>query len=301
MTNQASLPLTTDYFNEWTKRRALASLSSNVGSPHIPFQNWRRFKEAFTPELVARAVLQHPAKVERILDPFSGSGTTALACQFLGITPIAIEVNPYLADLTEAKLATYNAAQVARAVGEVTSTAHVTLEELTTFYQGLPSTFIEPGEKGRWIFSRQTAGEILQLVAGIERITDADIRRLLRVLLGAVLIDVSNITVSGKGRRYRRGWEQRDVTGEASFKLVRAVGQAVHDITRYSDKKLTLYNVLRGDARTLIHDAPRIDLAIYSPPYPNSFDYTDVYNVELWMLRYFKSGVDTHRLRQATL
>jgi len=42
-------------------------------------------------------------------------------------------------------------------------------------------------------------------------------------------------------------------------------------------------------------------MAIFSPPYPNSFDYTDVYNVELWMLGYLNSKGDNRQLRQATL
>jgi len=42
--------------------------------------------------------------VNRVLDPFGGSGTTALTCGFLGIDSISLEVNPFLADLIAAKL-----------------------------------------------------------------------------------------------------------------------------------------------------------------------------------------------------
>ena len=44
-----------------------------------------------------------------------------------------------------------------------------------------------------------------------------------------------------------------------------------------------------------------IDLAVFSPPYPNSFDYTDVYNIELWALGYLKSSKDNRDLREKTL
>lgn len=40
---------------------------------------------------------------------------------------------------------------------------------------------------------------------------------------------------------------------------------------------------------------------MFSPPYPNSFDYTDVYNVELWTLGYLSSRTDNTTLRTATL
>ena len=94
--------------DEWTMGRTPVTLSTNAGAKPLAFQNWRHFKEAFAPELVARAVNETSVALGRrpktCIDPFAGSGTTPLACQFLGITPTAIEVNPYLADLIEAKL-----------------------------------------------------------------------------------------------------------------------------------------------------------------------------------------------------
>ncbi len=92
-------------FHDWTGNRDLLSIGTNVGSKPLPFQRWRNFKEAFAPELVAQAVGEMGGHVEHVLDPFAGSGTTGLAAQFLGVRPTLIEVNPYLADLIEAKLA----------------------------------------------------------------------------------------------------------------------------------------------------------------------------------------------------
>jgi DNA modification methylase len=86
----------------------------------MPFQGWRRFKEAFAPELVRRAI-EETGDVEHLVDPFGGSGTAALAAQFLGVQPSSIEVNPFLADLIEAKIAPYDLKAVVRAYAEVVS------------------------------------------------------------------------------------------------------------------------------------------------------------------------------------
>jgi hypothetical protein len=40
---------------------------------------------------------------------------------------------------------------------------------------------------------------------------------------------------------------------------------------------------------------------IFSPPYPNSFDYTDVYNVELWALGYLGNSDENRSLRLSTI
>jgi hypothetical protein len=44
-----------------------------------------------------------------------------------------------------------------------------------------------------------------------------------------------------------------------------------------------------------------VDIVIFSPPYPNSFDYTDIYNLELWMLGYLSCRNDNTALRKATV
>jgi len=59
--------------------------------------------------------------------------------------------------------------------------------------------------------------------------------------------------------------------------------------------------VFRGDSRVVPQNFPAVELSVFSPPYPNSFDYTDVYNVELWMLGYFRHSDDNRSLRQSTL
>ena len=66
---------------------------------------------------------------------------------------------------------------------------------------------------------------------------------------------------------------------------------AIGEIHRYSNRIEQSYELVRGDCRNVFGQGTW-DLAIFSPPYPNSFDYTDVYNVELWMLGYLRSSND---------
>ncbi|MDP1363097.1 DNA methylase N-4/N-6, partial [Klebsiella variicola] len=57
-----------------------------------------------------------------------------------------------------------------------------------------------------------------------------------------------------------------------------------------------------GDSRTALQQVDQqADLIVFSPPYPNSFDYTDIYNVELWVLGYIGSSADNLTLRNQTL
>lgn len=98
--------------------------SSNVEAQELPFQRWYRFKEAFSPRFVSDAIASLEKRPSACTDPFGGSGTTALTCQFLGVRPATIEVNPFLADLIEAKLCRYDLPTLirdyARVVGDPT-------------------------------------------------------------------------------------------------------------------------------------------------------------------------------------
>lgn len=295
-------------YTAWIAGRRAQHLSTNSGSDSIAFQDWRRFKEAFAPELVCQAVLETSdalgRNVQSCLDPFSGSGTTPLTCQFLGVLPYAIELSPFLADLTDAKLASYDIAKLVDITSGITasykSRSRGHAKEI--FGNDVPRTFFAPGVNGRYLFSKALAERLAQLRIRIQRVQDSKIRRLLRVLLASVAIEVSNATVSGKGRRYRRAWEDRQSTPadlDALFET--AIQKAVFDIRRHERRPMRVYELVRGDTRQAISTGAAVDLAVFSPPYPNSFDYTDVYNVELWIGGYLRNAAQNRALREATL
>jgi hypothetical protein len=291
-------------FSDWVGRRSISCLGTNAGAEKLPFQQWRWFKEAFAPELIARAVEESEIVVKRCIDPFGGSGTTALACQYLGIDPITIEVNPYLADLIESKLHSYDVAALQRTFSRIVSKVnHVDVGHgMRELKSNAPATFIEPGENGNFVFFRDVLRRIIAYREVIEGLRDPSVKRLFRVLLGAITIPVSNVTISGKGRRYRGGWlERRPTAIDVDRTFAKQTEMAFADIRNFGRRACSTYTVLRGDARQLLRGAPTGELAVFSPPYPNSADYTDVYNVELWTMGYIGDWNENIKLRRDTL
>jgi hypothetical protein len=275
---------------------------TNAGAVELPFQHWRRFKEAFAPELVAQAVSDSSITVRKCLDPFGGSGTTALACQFLGVEPIVIEVNPYLSDLIKAKLSVYDADMLASDFGQVVKHALKDKGNPDALFKNAPQTFLEPGLENRWLFDRRIASRLSAWLTAIDSLAAPKHRRLFRVLLGGVLVDLSNVVVSGKGRRYRRGWETKDRNPALADDLFcSAAKRAIVEIHSYAKRPCATYTAFCGDSRVVLQRAISCDLVVSSPPYPNSFDYTDVYNVELWTLGYLKRPESNRKLRTSTL
>lgn len=287
----------------WFARHALLGPSSTNQDTHdLPFQRWYRFKEAFAPRAVVEAFSKLARAPATCIDPFGGSGTTALTAQFLGVRPTTIEVNPFLADLIEAKLGSYEPDGLISSYRAVVDGAASIHADVGQIMPGAPPTFIEPGVNGRWIFSAAVAERILAHRQAIEGLLDASHARLLRVLLGSTLITLSNVVISGKGRRYRRGWDRRIVAPTTVARLFEmAFLNAIEDVVRFGRRSCTDYTLLRGDARAALAEAEPADFSLFSPPYPNSFDYTDIYNVELWMLGYLRNSGENRALRQSTL
>lgn len=289
-------------FRDWTGDRTIATIGTNAGATALPFQEWRRFKEAFAPELIDQAATETSGYINHVADPFGGSGTTALAAQFLGVRPTTIEVNPYLADLIEAKIGPIDVDAAAVGFGRVVERVGQSEAMTVPKFRGAPATFVEPGVDGRFIFWRDVARRLVAYRDAISLERDAAVQRLFKVILASATVPASNIVVSGKGRRYRRGWQTRRPSPDVIDAWFRdGVLRALYDLRRFSDRRCRDYRLLRGDARQLVGEIDALDLAVFSPPYPNSFDYTDVYNVELWTLGYLDSPEKNTALRKQTL
>jgi len=140
------------------------------------------------------------------------------------------------------------------------------------------------------------------LLKRMELIENAEHRRFFRVILGGVLTEASNVRISGKGRRYRSNWKVSELSARAVFTLFSdKAQQAIVEAHKFSLRPQQRFEVVRGDCRETLGSKEQFDLVVFSPPYPNSFDYTDVYNVELWVLGYLNSFEANRTLRKATL
>lgn len=296
---------TVDKSSGWTSIHEAADAppaTTNQAAQSMAFQRWFHFKEAFSPSFVTTAIETLGFKPEHVIDPFGGSGTSGITCQLLGIDATTIEINPFLADVIRAKTSPIDGEALIKAAQSFRHGLARTKPDLGVL-SSLPPTFIESEEKERWIFSRDFAGRLSQYLKCIRQIGDASVQRFFRVALGAVLVDCSNVYVNGKGRRYRGRWQETQANGALlDFRFHEQFNKAFEDVYRFAARPATHIDVVHGDSRVALRSLQRpADLIVFSPPYPNSFDYTDIYNVELWTLGYLSSAIDNIKLRRSTV
>jgi hypothetical protein len=79
---------------------SLAPLVTGEEAAREPFHRWLPYRQKFSPGLVRRFLKRATGP---ILDPFGGSGTTAIAAAQAGVRAVALEAVPVLAFLTNAR------------------------------------------------------------------------------------------------------------------------------------------------------------------------------------------------------
>lgn len=95
----------TAWYPRMTFEPDLAQLVTARGGRTEPFHRWLVFKQAFSPELIRRFLIDSSRGSGPILDPFAGSGTTMVECARQGIHAIGIDPSAALGFVTQSKFA----------------------------------------------------------------------------------------------------------------------------------------------------------------------------------------------------
>lgn len=267
----------------------------------LPRHRWYEFKEGFSEGLVLEALRgrRSRGRKPRILDPFAGSGTTLVAAGRHGFPATGIEVNPFLAFASKAKC-TPNGWKQGSFLSRLARVMHDSRSEKISHLEGL-STFTERDGLDRWLFNRS-------VIRGFSAIDDAlrnagAYRAPLKLALLASLMDCCNAKRDGKCLRYKKNWQSSGLTSidlrESFEKRASLVLQDVKE-HRFIPNGL---RVIAGDSREELRKlgSQTYDLVVTSPPYLNSFDYSDVYRPEMFVGRFVGTNEELRRIRLKTI
>lgn len=264
-----------------------------------PRHRWYFVKEGFSPELVKQAMRESGCKEgDLVVDVFCGGGTTTLTAVTEGQAALGFEVNPFLAFVSRAKLIQCRRNVFRKHSDSVIDAARMGLcSKLEGF-----STFTESGTNDAWLFNL----DVLRAFEGGWKATNGlyePARDLIRLCLIGAAMEVCNAVKDGKCLRYRKGWKEKSFTsGDFIAMLERRIETVAEDLDRCPVGGE--YDIRNSDSREL--DArdfqdKRFKLCVTSPPYLNSFDYSDIYRPELFLGRYIDSTNDLMQLRLKTL
>lgn len=289
-------------FKEEYKNRGWHNFEENLSQPR---HRWYPFKEGFSNQLVTEAIRQSTRlkkKTIRVLDPFGGSGTTPLAAALNGHDSITFEVNPFCAFTAKVKClpGKWNEKSFRNIVKKVLTKSRL---RDTPSPLEIVSTFTDGDDRSKWLFNRPVLRAFQSMWDVIEESADGYAAPLKLAAIRSAM-NCCNAKKDGKCLRYYEDWKETNYKQQDFyFNFSSFVNRMLRDIDIAPIRRDRKVEILRGDARLKlceVEDAS-CDLFVTSPPYLNSFDYSDIYRPELFLGQFVKSNEELRTIRLETV
>lgn len=273
-------------------------VSNAVDTIDLARHRWYYYKEGFSPNLVENAIDEYGLNGGSvILDPFNGSGTVTLTAAKRNIKSQGVEINPFTSFLAKTKV-----------LNEKQKTFDSLFDQtIEACYQGSfsklegYSTFTESKTNtNKWLFNKDV---LRAFNGGMDLVSNnkTNAAKLIKLALISSVMENCNATKDGKCLRYRNEWELNPFSKETFISAFKKKAEIIREdlLERLSKKpQISTFDTRLSKRHSTIEN---FDLCITSPPYLNTFDYTDIYRPELFLGRFIKSSEELYKLRLKTV
>ncbi len=308
---------------------------SNIGRlDDVSLHSWYRFVYAYSDKVITGLVDEFEiTQDDLILDPFNGTGTTALASKKLGIDAIGSDTSPasilsaraktnWGVDLDEFRKRRTELLDTLEPIfRQISSEDNKTLSDFTDEEDEEISLekydFSEPKKIPKGWLSEKPLKKMKVLRYHVEEMPDDEVTDLFKLAMIAILPeDVGNVRFGPEATRDRKQEGDKDVLMFLEQKL-RQMEDDLEKVQRtMDDDDITLGDVeiIRGDARkigdTLKEESEllnsekhegEIDYLITSPPYPAEHDYTRNQRLELIWLGAADNNKELQKIKKANI
>ena len=253
--------------------------STFIDNMSLPIHRWFKYTAGFSGQWVEKVITEYANHVGRdditVLDPFSGSGTTLLSCDKLGVRSYGLESHPFVSRIASCKL----------------------------LWEADIIKFRDFANTIRDLAERDTSN-IDEYPSLIYKCYDSDNLKQIDAIKKALLSKKNNTS------SYKLCWMAfvsilrcSSHAGTASWqyilpnknkkKVTSAIVAFEHQVEQMIDDMETYQAYgIHSQSTLLEHDARKpipleensIDLVITSPPYANNYDYADATRLELSIL-----------------
>lgn len=284
------------------KQRARLTHKANVRHRR---HGWLRLTPAYSLHLVEE-LLADANERDLVLDPFSGTGTTAVASATMGVPAHSVDINPFLVWLGNLKCRSFSPGQVADFRSEAGRIAGSTLRRSSRTPLWTPD--LHRIEKW-WDTSTLTILSVIfsQIAQSHDQAPDG-LADLLKIAFCRTAIEASNASFGHQSMSFRKGPPVRregspvrragpvdndSPKGVREF-LVGKFREAVELVAlgMMEDDPVAHARVFPGDSRDLAKALPSkgYTRVITSPPYPNRMSYVRELRPYMYWLGYLTSG-----------
>ncbi|MDE2951996.1 MAG: DNA adenine methylase [Chloroflexota bacterium] len=269
------------------KQRAELTFKENIKKGR---HGWVRLTPAYSVKLVYD-ILESNGNARHVLDPFSGTGTTGLACAELGINATLVDINPFLIWLAGVKTAQYSYADLI----QTTRYANVIVAAVKTEKRS-STAWTPPIHKiHRWWSTERLLilAEIYQRLREIE--TTNPVRNLLLIAFCRLLIEWSNAAFNHQSMSFKQS--EQTLFDETAM-MTSAYVENVSKVVRAASKQIAgEVRIIESDSRSLaVPTSTLYDCVITSPPYSNRMSYIRELRPYMYWLGYLREAREAGEL-----
>jgi site-specific DNA-methyltransferase (adenine-specific) len=240
---------------------------------NVPFHQWFRYREGFSGNLIKELISDSGAtKKEVIIDPFSGSGTTPVVAVLNGYTGLGIDINPMSVFIANVKMQQYTQSELQLCKITVRDLPEVSISNLNKY------------DVVRKYFKPRNFEVLCGLKDYIDGVDDIRSRSILMTAFLCIIEDCSNRRRDGNGLKTvsTKVSDVRDVFIKKALEILSDLETTSCNLIGkgecIADSATNLYQIYKqynGSGNL------KVGTIIFSPPYPNSFDYFESYKLEL--------------------
>jgi hypothetical protein len=247
---------------------------------------WLRLTPAYSVHLVSDLISEHSLQDGRMLDPFCGTGTTALVCAERGIRADTTDINPFLIWLARTKCASY---------------ATTDLEHFRELSSVIVNTALE-GRAEAWVpaiheIEKWWDAETLRLLGlsmtQIRQLSQNDrVTDLLKIVFCRIMIETAHVSFGHQSMSFKAPPEPFLFQDRASD-FASHWRRATEDVLNAARSPIRAkVEVSLADARCLDSKLRpgHYDCVITSPPYPNRMSYIRELRPYMYWLGFLTSG-----------
>lgn len=285
--------------------RTAALQATFRGGKGSPLHDWYPYLEGYSPDFVNSIISEFAPEAKTILDPFCGSGTTALVAALQGKKGLYAEVNPVCRYIITAKasalaMSTKRRRSLASRLFEIEDDLEELLRRTAPDAQ-LRANY-ETAFPGRPSFSPEEFAHVLRTRTLADKLSFEDealgafftVAALRSLIPGSLLIRRGDL-------RFRTHQELRRAKPRFESELAESLRIVASDLVD-ADAASGSVQLVSEDARNLAQKiAAPVDAIITSPPYLNGTNYFRNTKLELWFLRQLRSKSDLRRYRDAAI
>jgi len=251
---------------------------------------WLRLTPAYSVKIVEELIAGR-AKARRILDPFCGTGTTALCAAYHGHLGVTVDINPFLVWLAQAKTARYSPSIIEATRDACAHAIDLVADRLV---EPVPAPAIFNIE--RW-WNSETIVFLRLLRAAIEHVAqpDTDVRNLLLIAFCRLLIEQSFADFNHQSLSFKSNEEPALLFPVDRHEIF--ANHVAFVLSSAAENPAGSASVVLADSREIrkVLSGP-FDLIITSPPYANRMSYIRELRPYMYWLGFLENGREAGEL-----